>query len=206
MDLIIWRGLERLFAVIVAALCIYLGYLLFTKLPEKSDSSGKVILPGGISIYLSRVGPGVFFALFGSIIIIYSIITQLEINPKSQKNAENKNDSLKVESSIKYMSSMEGIMNSVQLEEYRSKTVGQIRKLDQFDKSLQNYLDGIDGIEKQLIQDIVLMMPDIKKNMIVNIWSEKWGEFDEFHRWVEGRNFTNIPKSIEKPCNIFLDK
>src|ERR1044072_3709340 len=54
------------------ALCVLLGYRLFINLPEKTDSSGKVVLPGGVSIWLSRVGPGIFFALFGAAIVAYS--------------------------------------------------------------------------------------------------------------------------------------
>ena len=69
MDPISFRALERILAVVIAGISIYLGYRLFLKLPDKTDSEGKFILPGNISIYISRVGPGVFFALFGAAIL-----------------------------------------------------------------------------------------------------------------------------------------
>ena len=77
-SLFLLRGIERIICVMIGAFSVYLGYALFIKLPEKTDSEGKAILPGGISIYFSRVGPGVFFALFGTLIIIYAIITQIQ--------------------------------------------------------------------------------------------------------------------------------
>jgi hypothetical protein len=60
MDPGILRALERLLDAAIGGLSIYLGYRLFLRLPDKTDSQGKIILPGKISIFLSRVGPGVF--------------------------------------------------------------------------------------------------------------------------------------------------
>lgn len=71
---IVWiRSFERILDTVIGGISIYLGYRLFLKLPEKTDSQGKVVLPGNISIYLSRVGPGVFFALFGAAVIALSL-------------------------------------------------------------------------------------------------------------------------------------
>src|ERR1700719_1192457 len=61
---------ERIIGVLIGGMCVYLGYSLFKKIPNKTNSSGKLILPGGVSIWLSRVGPGTFFALFGAAIVI----------------------------------------------------------------------------------------------------------------------------------------
>ena len=60
MDLLQLRVIERVLAVVVGGMSVYLGYRLFIKLPEQMDSSGKVVLPGGISVFVSRIGPGVF--------------------------------------------------------------------------------------------------------------------------------------------------
>ena len=50
--LLLMRMVERLLGLLAGGLCIVLGYRLFVKLPEKTDSSGKVVLPGGVSIWL----------------------------------------------------------------------------------------------------------------------------------------------------------
>jgi hypothetical protein len=76
MDLILvtalMRALERLLAIGSGLLAIYLGFRLFLALPEVEPGAGRIKLPGGISIYLTRIGPGVFFSLFGSLIIALS--------------------------------------------------------------------------------------------------------------------------------------
>ena len=73
MDVETLRGLERLLVIAAGALAIFLGYRLFLRMPERREGEGKFELPGGISIYVSRVGPGVFFALFGAAILVWSV-------------------------------------------------------------------------------------------------------------------------------------
>src|SRR5438445_13716606 len=77
--LLLMRMVERLFGLLAGALCVVLGDRLFINLPEKTDSSGKLVLPGGVSIWLSRVGPGIFFALFGAAIVAYSFASTVKV-------------------------------------------------------------------------------------------------------------------------------
>src|SRR5882757_2369346 len=84
--LLLMRMVERLLGLLAGGLCIVLGYRLFVKLPEKTDSSGKLVLPGGVSIWLSRVGPGIFFALFGAAIVSYSFASTVRVTDE-QKGA-----------------------------------------------------------------------------------------------------------------------
>ena len=67
------RATERILLVLVGALAVYLGYSLFLHIPTANRSEGKIDLPGGVSIFLTRIGPGVFFALFGVAVIGYSV-------------------------------------------------------------------------------------------------------------------------------------
>src|ERR1051325_5192351 len=76
-----------MFVVIFGGLSIFLGYRLFLKLPERADSSGKLVLPGDISVFISRVGPGVFFCLFGVAVLVMALQNGLELN--STQNAAN---------------------------------------------------------------------------------------------------------------------
>lgn len=70
--LIALRMAERVLAVAIAGLTIYLGFRLFANLPTSDGSSGKIELPG-FGVVLSRVGPGVFFAVFGAAVLIWSL-------------------------------------------------------------------------------------------------------------------------------------
>jgi hypothetical protein len=71
--ILLLRGVERIIAVLVGALAIYLGHNLFLAVPEQRDSEGKVVFSRGASVYLNRVGPGVFFALFGASVTALAI-------------------------------------------------------------------------------------------------------------------------------------
>ncbi|MFN4087753.1 MAG: hypothetical protein ACK4QW_01755 [Alphaproteobacteria bacterium] len=66
---IVMRSIERLVVVGGACLAIWCGYRLFLAMPSRERGSGKLDLPGGVSIHVSRVGPGVFFTLFGAVIL-----------------------------------------------------------------------------------------------------------------------------------------
>jgi branched-subunit amino acid transport protein len=84
MAVILTRGTERILLVLVGALAIYLGYSLFLRMPNavrgKHDGEGKIELPGGVSIFLTRVGPGIFFALFGIAVIGYSVTRPVNLD------------------------------------------------------------------------------------------------------------------------------
>jgi hypothetical protein len=77
---IFFRGGERLCIVMVAALCIWLGYKLFQSLPAQHGSGGTLTLPS-TKLVMSKVGPGVFFALFGGLVLWESVQTQLKAGP-----------------------------------------------------------------------------------------------------------------------------
>ena len=60
-DVILWRSLERILAVLAGAVSIYLGYRLFLIIPHETGGKAKIEFQGKLSVYVARVGPGVFF-------------------------------------------------------------------------------------------------------------------------------------------------
>jgi hypothetical protein len=79
----IGRTTERILIVLVSALCLSFGFQLFK---VSAQHSGELLAQrGSWSLKLSQVGPGVFFALFGSAILITSIVTQPSIETKSDQ-------------------------------------------------------------------------------------------------------------------------
>ena len=79
---IILRLVERIAAVAVGGMMVYLGYRLFSEVRGKGDSAGQFSLGSGKSIKLSKVGPGVFFALFGTGLIVVSFMRGVEVSRK----------------------------------------------------------------------------------------------------------------------------
>jgi hypothetical protein len=67
------RHLERLVIALSGALAIWLGYRLFLNTPLAEKGSGKLLLPGGLSLFIPSVGPGVLFALFGLAVLAYGL-------------------------------------------------------------------------------------------------------------------------------------
>jgi hypothetical protein len=74
------RATERILLVMVGALAVYLGYSLFRQIPTANKAEGKLVLPGGVSIFLTRIGPGIFFALFGIAVIGYSVAQPVRLD------------------------------------------------------------------------------------------------------------------------------
>lgn len=80
------RALERLLIVLTGAMAMYLGYRLFALV---SSEAGELIAKGsGWSIRLVRVGPGVFFALFGASIVVYAMKSSPTVSYMSGLNSE----------------------------------------------------------------------------------------------------------------------
>jgi hypothetical protein len=82
------RMAERIIISLGGILSIFLGYRLFYIASLKNDS-GAEFKSALFSGSFTKVGPGVFFALFGAYIMLTSITTQIDI----QSNQVNETDS-----------------------------------------------------------------------------------------------------------------
>ncbi|MGA2614192.1 MAG: hypothetical protein ABSG38_12185 [Spirochaetia bacterium] len=188
MDSAVWlRAVERIIGVGIGGLCVYLGYKLFLHLPEVTDSKGKVVLPGGISIYLSRVGPGVFFALFGALLVAASFYFGLTTDDKNghlnyavdrpERPPVQSGTAESDKSGIHGYPVGEGLAPEIAIKQLTAdmQTLNQIAetiKLVNKDENTRNKVD--DGVMR------------IKLSMIALVWSPGWGDFKDFRNWVNG--------------------
>jgi hypothetical protein len=79
---VLGRMLERLLVVAFAGLGVYLGYRLFLQIPDYKDAQGEIKLPAmNMSVTFSRVGPGVFFAIFGVAVLLASYLHPITVEP-----------------------------------------------------------------------------------------------------------------------------
>lgn len=76
---LVFRHGERILAMVIAGLSLYLGYRLFREVRYEATGEGGFRLPGGASIFVSKVGPGVFFAIFGTAVLIHSFRNPVEV-------------------------------------------------------------------------------------------------------------------------------
>ena len=65
------RGVERILIVVAGIICIYLGYLLFVK--GVSGEASIKAQKSNVKFQLSNAAPGIFFALFGALILCVTI-------------------------------------------------------------------------------------------------------------------------------------
>lgn len=83
MVVIFFRSLERLLIIAGAVLCILLGWSLF-KLPLNNEGEASIQYKN-LQLALRRVGPGIFFSLFGSIILGLSFAYPVHLSAESSE-------------------------------------------------------------------------------------------------------------------------
>ena len=186
MSMLEFRAIERIIATLTGALLVYLGYRLFVHLPERTDSDGKFILPGNISIYMSRVGPGAFFALFGTCIVIASFYFSLTI--QSQNGESDKGSG-----TISYWGG-----SGASLDENRANVAGDIFLLNQFCAAMKLNPSSID--REEFDQEIVR----IKLALIWTVWGDNgdWGNYQEFRKWIEAGDYQSLADEFKEAFTL----
>jgi hypothetical protein len=88
MEIEILRMVERIIIALGGILSIVLGYKLFYVAELKADS-GANFKSAFFSASFTKVGPGVFFALFGAYVMSLAIKTQIDVETSQVKQAVN---------------------------------------------------------------------------------------------------------------------
>lgn len=205
-----WRAGERLLSVLIGGLSIVLGYRMFLAMPNlPAGGEAKVELPGGLSLYITRVGPGVFFALFGALIIAYSLHQPLSVNATADNtratSAQSGSQSHPVQTRFSYASDKtdsSGQQNQ-QVQQQRAFVLRDLRQLT----ALQNKLRSNNGqalqIDTRMQSGLQLALPRIKQIMLESVWDKNWGDQLTFRNWIEQGDPNNPPESISVIARIY---
>lgn len=187
MDPLLLRFLERLTVVLIGGMAIYLGFRLFLKVPEHRDSTGKVALPWDISIVMTRIGPGVFFALFGTVAVGLSLIRPLEIN--SQGTAP---------SSVRYIGKQ--TPGDHARADARALLRKEIARLNTIPQLLRADLPEHerDPIERSIARVKLLLMKPVWGDP-----NEGFGDIAEFEHWVDAREPDPPPAGMEGALALY---
>jgi branched-subunit amino acid transport protein len=178
---VLTRATERILLIPVGALAIYLGYCLFRLIPSSADSAGKVQLPGGISIFLTRIGPGVFFALFGAGLIGYSATRPVEFSIPAVISAVSPNLASE-KTPHQAASQVGGVKYSGAMEMPAS--VGSLKPEDVVAK-LNGYTEDVRArLDKAAAEEIAETIKAAKLAVMTSNWSAEWGDRAAFERWV----------------------
>jgi hypothetical protein len=212
MDPLLLRFIERLTAVLIGGLAIYLGYRLFLSVRDYKDSDGKVALPRNISVVMTKVGPGVFFALFGVIAVSLALIRPLEVNKPAQNNSQEK---AAASSSYSYGTgsdtgpSANPDNTGSQTAANRTNVLSDIATLNRFanDITRQHEKDKTSRVTVTVDSDRFMDLIDrTKTSLLLSVWSREWGDPEEFKRWATlepGYSYGDPPSGIKGAAAIF---
>lgn len=168
------RMAERALSVGIGGLAIVLGYRLFMKLPELRPGEGELRLPGGISILVSRVGPGIFFSLFGAVVVALSLWMQVRVGPGDPADPTTLT-AAREQVVIAVRPPDEG--NAARLRQERIDAERTLKKLEMIPGLLRPDL-GVDGIDARNALEAARIA------LLHSVWGEDWGSFEAFNAWV----------------------
>ncbi|WP_210397291.1 hypothetical protein [Motiliproteus sediminis] len=202
--LLLWRALERLLALLVAAGCIYLGYRLFWSVREfKADGEGKLELPGGISLYVTRVGPGVFFALFGTAIVALSVTRPLMITDPNTAAAPASGET----PSARRISYMAASLDQAGFDQQRAALRRHLRALEPLEQHLESIVAGkpVEALPAPAAQQVLVALPQTRLALLRQHWHQAaWGDPVVFERWLREGDPAQPPAALAEPARWYL--
>lgn len=189
---VLLRFMERIIAVAIGGLAIYLGYRLFRLVPESKDSEGRVTFTKDLSIVVSRVGPGVFFALFGALVVGFSIYRNVEVG-----------GFVGAPPPAAYF---QGVGNAAVTTEAAAKS--DTRMLLRREIAILNTLPTLldPALPAQDRSHVELAIPRIKLALMKPAWGEAaggWGTPEAFERWLKEGDGGPPPDEISEAVKYF---
>jgi hypothetical protein len=194
---IIFRMVERILGVLIGGVLIYFGYRLFLSLAGKRgrDHGAGEFSFAGNKMKLSRVGPGVFFALFGAGLIVFSLVkpVSLTVSPRAAKSSAPKSGVVAA-SEFKFVGAVSVPETDQDRERLRAETQQDIL-------ALNRALDGADAAGRPGLERAVSRA---KFALMEPLWAEDWGDVADFRDWLDKSG--NPPATIQPAVDYFQRK
>lgn len=203
--MLLMRMAERLLGLLAGVLCVVLGYRLFIKLPEKTDASGKVVLPGGVSIWLSRVGPGVFFALFGAAIVGYSFASTVRVT--TEQGAPSSMAQPGTAGEARVMSRQE-IAAMTARSGSPSRTEARELQLIALRGAMADLNTTIARLERDAAPPerdrLISGLQTTKMLLLKGFWEPAWGDPARLQSWINSGAVLPAPAGMDEPAGLYL--
>ena len=180
---------QRILSILIGGMLVYFGYRLFLSLPGKGGrdgGSGEFSLGRGSKVKLSKVGPGVFFAIFGAGLIAYSFAKPMRVNIPAVQSAPGATIAPSAQttpgaatgvlatSGFSYI----GAVSAPETDEDRAR----MRTETQEDIIVLNRaLDNANAPERPQLERAVVKA---KVALMEPLWAEDWGELKDFRDWL----------------------
>jgi hypothetical protein len=204
---VVMRHLERLVVVVAGMQAIWLGYRLFIAMPNSARGDGKIELPGGISIFISRVGPGVFFALFGALVLGYSLHETVKVNASvgsapAAAGAGTAEAGTAPRQTFEYSGVGPKPMTPDERASERMKVLDTVRKL----AALARSLDGPAGrnLSAEERVDTEIALRESRRRLLASVWDERaWGTIAAFDLWLQKGETDPVPPEIANAVRVY---
>ena len=194
--ILVSRSLERISIIGGAILSIYLGYRLIMAMPQNRDGQGKITLPLGSSIFLSRLGPGAFFSLFGCIVLVFSLQNALTVKAPREEVSATSGDNLGDESYIHYLQN--GEQSVLQDFDWLPKDVFKdLYLLNQLPAALSRDLDP------ELQSELKMLAVRGKLVVLHPYWHSSWCSETAFREWIHSGMKDSPPENFEEPIRLY---
>lgn len=195
---IVLRMVERILGVLLGGLLIYFGYRLFLSLPGKRGSeggTGDFSFAGGNKIKLSKVGPGVFFALFGAGLILFSLTrsVSLTVSPPAANTTAEKPEVVAA-AAFKFVGAVSVPATSEDRARLRTEVQRDIA-------ALNRALNGASAAERPELERAVTAA---KFALMEPLWAEDWGDVADFREWLDKRG--SPPAGAQAAVDFFQRK
>jgi hypothetical protein len=195
---IVLNGLQHIITIAVGLMAVYLGYRLFLELPRRREGESKLDLPGGVSIMLSRIGPGIFFALFGAGMIIYSVTKPIEITDIAEQVATAEGGTTSKRS--RTLSGL-GQQDGTNALPAAVATIDRSSLMIRLNKMEAEAVESKNGSD---LLDTTIAIREAKLALMREAWDPQWGDYDRFHRWVtEQFEQDPPPEGLEDVASYF---
>jgi hypothetical protein len=156
---VLLRTGEHLIVVGIGIFVIWLGYQLFRNMPVRREGEAKIALLG-TSISLSRVGPGIFFVLCGTMLIGYTVTRTFEYETDGKTSRIH---------GMFPTSEVALPQNAMPIE----RLVGVLARM-------------ATDIPPQTSSDVQreIALRETRARLMLQEWNPDWGDQEEFVRWV----------------------
>jgi hypothetical protein len=166
---------QRILSILIGGMLVYFGYRLFLSLPAKGGrdgGSGEFSLGRGSKVKLSKVGPGVFFAIFGAGLIAYSFAKPMKVNiPSAGRSAPNSPSTPNAPSASK--------PGTTTVAAAGFSYIGAV--------SASGTVEDRARMRTETQEDIIVLnhaLDRAKVALMEPLWAEDWGELKDFRDWL----------------------
>jgi hypothetical protein len=158
------------------------------------------VLPGGVSIWLSRVGPGIFFALFGAAIVAYSFASTVRVT--NEQNAPRASSDTPGEALAMRRQEIAAMAGRAARSDTSEQTIIELRG------AMADLNAAIDRLGRDAAPPerdrLIAGLQNAKVLLLRGAWVAAWGDPARFQSWINSGAQLPAPAGMDVPAGLYL--